>query len=167
MAKSHSSACPTRDIAGQSHKEWSISMHVSEVDIEVRYAETDQMGVVHHANYLIWFEMGRTKLVEVLGFSYAQMEAEGYISPVIDIQATYKKPFRFGETARIRTWVEDYDGIRSHYAYEVLNQQGEVCATGTTSHVVLNRDSFRPVSVKRAFPDWHKVYQLEVESSEQ
>lgn len=136
-------------------------MHVSEVDIEVRYAETDQMGVVHHANYLIWFELGRTKLVEILGFSYAQMETEGYVSPVVDVQVVYKKPLRYGETARVRTWVDNYNGIRTQYAYEVLNREGDICATGTTSHVVLKRESFRPVSMKRNFPDWHQVYEAE------
>ena len=68
-------------------------MLVSKKEIEVRYAETDQMGVVYHANYLVWMEIGRTQFISDLGFSYAQMERDGVLSPVIDIQASYKSRF--------------------------------------------------------------------------
>ena len=61
-------------------------MLISETNIEVRYAETDQMGVVYHANYLVWMEIGRTKLIEDLGFKYAEMEKDGILAPVIDAQ---------------------------------------------------------------------------------
>ncbi|MBU5860976.1 acyl-CoA thioesterase, partial [Vibrio cholerae O1] len=75
-------------------------------------AETDQMGVVYHANYLVWMEVGRTKLIEDLGFRYADMEKDGILSPVIDIQISYKKPARYGETVTVKTWVDAYDGLR-------------------------------------------------------
>lgn len=65
-------------------------MYVSKKEIEVRYAETDQMGIVYHANYLIWMEVGRTALIKELGFSYAQLEADGALAPVIDLQVQYK-----------------------------------------------------------------------------
>lgn len=65
-------------------------MFIAENEIEVRYAETDQMGVVYHANYFIWMELGRTKLINDLGFYYADMESDGILSPVMDIQASYK-----------------------------------------------------------------------------
>lgn len=65
-------------------------MIISSREIEVRYAETDQMGVVYHANYLVWMELGRTQLIKELGFNYAEMEKDGIISPVLDIQASYK-----------------------------------------------------------------------------
>lgn len=65
-------------------------MLVSTKEIEVRYAETDQMGVVYHANYIIWMELGRTQFVKDLGFNYAALEEQGVLSPVLDIQASYK-----------------------------------------------------------------------------
>lgn len=133
-------------------------MHISEKEIEVRYAETDQMGVVYHANYLVWMELGRTQLIKDLGFNYADMEKDGIISPVIDIQASYKKPLRYGDTATIKTWVEEYDGFRSMYKYEVYNNDGELSLTGSSRHVCVKRENFRPISLKRNFPDWHEAY---------
>ena len=65
-------------------------MFISEKEIEIRYAETDQMGVVYHANYLVWMEIGRTSLIEDLGYTYAGLEQEGYLSPVIDLSIQYK-----------------------------------------------------------------------------
>lgn len=134
-------------------------MHISEKKIEVRYAETDQMGVVYHANYIIWMELGRTKLVSDLGFKYADMEADGIISPVIDVQASYKKPVLYGETAIIKTWIESYDGLRITYGYEILTEAGELSVTGRSVHVCVKKDSFRPISVKRLYPDWHEAYE--------
>jgi acyl-CoA thioester hydrolase len=133
-------------------------MHISSREIEVRYAETDQMGVVYHANYLIWMELGRTQLIKELGFSYAEMEKDGIISPVIDIQASYKKPLRYGETATIKTWVEEYDGFRSVYNYEIYNGEGQLALTGSSRHVLVKRENFRPISLKRTYPDWHEAY---------
>ncbi|MDQ0229934.1 acyl-CoA thioesterase [Metabacillus malikii] len=134
-------------------------MLVSKKDIEVRYAETDQMGVVYHANYLVWMEVGRTKLIQDLGFSYADMEKEGIISPVLDIKITYKKPVRYGETVTIHTWIEEYNGIKSIYGYEIFTEKGELSVQATSTHVCVKRDTFRPVKVKNLFPDWHEAYE--------
>ncbi|WP_425545215.1 acyl-CoA thioesterase [Guptibacillus hwajinpoensis] len=117
------------------------------------------MGVVYHANYLIWFELGRTALINDLGFRYADMEKEGILSPVVDIKASYKRPVRYGDQVMIRTWVETYDGIRVCYGYEVLNGEGEICVTGESVHTCVKRESFRPVSIRRKFPEWHKAYE--------
>ncbi|PLT32504.1 thioesterase family protein [Bacillus sp. V5-8f] len=134
-------------------------MLIAEKKIEVRYAETDQMGVVYHANYIIWMELGRTQLIKDLGFNYAEMEKDGIISPVLDIQATYKKPVRYGETATVRTWIESYDGLRVAYGYEIVAETGEVSVTGTSVHVCVKKDSFRPISIKRLYPEWHEAYE--------
>ncbi|WP_026695798.1 acyl-CoA thioesterase [Peribacillus kribbensis] len=134
-------------------------MLVSEKKIDVRYGETDQMGVVYHANYVIWMELGRTELISDLGFKYADMEKEGILSPVTDIQASYKKPVRYPETATVKTWIEKYDGIRVTYGYEIYTESGELALTGSSSHVCVKADSFRPVSIRRQFPDWHEAYE--------
>jgi acyl-CoA thioester hydrolase len=134
-------------------------MHISEMEIQVRYAETDQMGVVYHANYIIWFELGRTRLIEELGFKYADMENYGYLSPVVDVQASYKKPVKYGEKAFVRTWVEEYNGIRTVYHYEILNEQRELCVEGSSTHVVVKKETFKPVSLKKVFPNWHLAYE--------
>ncbi|MGZ0085569.1 acyl-CoA thioesterase [Caldibacillus thermoamylovorans] len=134
-------------------------MKVVEKQIEVRYAETDQMGVVYHANYLVWMEVGRTELIKQLGFHYAEMEKEGIISPVIDLQVSYKKPLHYGETATVRTWIDAYDGIRVTYGYEILAPDGEVAVTGKSQHVCVKRETFRPIVIRKYFPDWHEAYE--------
>ncbi|MBT2215002.1 acyl-CoA thioesterase [Virgibacillus dakarensis] len=130
--------------------------------IEVRYQETDQMGVVYHANYLVWFEIGRTKFIENLGLNYADMEKHNVVSPVIDAQISFKKPIRYGEEAIVETWLEKYDGLRSVYVYQILNGAGNVAVSGTTEHVIVKKDSFRPLSLRRAFPDWHEAYSRQI-----
>jgi len=145
-------------ILGQERK---ITVHVVETPIEVRYQETDQMSVVYHANYLIWFEIGRTKYIESLGLSYAQMEKEGIVSPVTDIHASYIKPVRYGEEAIVETWLKSYDGLRSVYAYNV-KVAGELAVTGMSEHVIVKQEGFRPVSLRKKFPDWHAAYQKQV-----
>ncbi len=134
-------------------------MLISEKEIEVRYAETDQMGVVYHANYLVWLELGRTKLIEDLGFRYADMEKEGIISPVLDINISYKYPVRYGEKAYVKTWIDYYDGLRSTYGYEIYNDKDQLVVEAKSQHVCVKKDSFRPVSVRKYFPEWHEAYE--------
>ncbi|WP_153124307.1 acyl-CoA thioesterase [Peribacillus tepidiphilus] len=134
-------------------------MYISEKEIEVRYAETDQMGVVYHANYLVWMELGRTKIVKDLGFNYTDMEKDGVISPVLNVNINYLKSVRYGENVKIKTWIEKYDGIRTTYGYEIVNEKNEICATATSDHVCVKKENFRPISIKRLYPDWHEVYE--------
>ncbi|WP_096199627.1 acyl-CoA thioesterase [Bacillus sp. FJAT-45350] len=131
------------------------------VDVEVRYAETDQMGVVHHSSYVIWCELGRTRLIKELGFSYAQMEKEGILSPVLEINLQYKKPTVYGETVKVHTWIESYDGLRVIYGYDIVNEEGKTCVTGTSTHVCVNKENFKPISIRRQLPEWHEVYEKE------
>ncbi|RXY99103.1 acyl-CoA thioesterase [Fictibacillus sp. S7] len=133
----------------------------SKTKVEVRYAETDQMGVVYHANYLVWFELGRTAYIRDLGFSYAQMEKDGILSPVTEIHAYYKKPLTYGQEAFVETWVEEYTGVKVIYGYEIRNSHGDLCITGSSTHVCVKKDSFRPVSMKKYFPEWHLAYEKE------
>lgn len=141
-------------------------MLVSMKEIEVRYAETDQMGVVYHANYLVWMELGRTQIVKDLGFNYADLEADGILSPVLDIQASYKKPLRYGEKAIVKTWIDEYDGFRTVYGYEILTEKGELAFTGISTHVCVKRETFRPISIKKRYPDWHEAYEKEKKQTE-
>ncbi|TQS74330.1 acyl-CoA thioesterase [Ornithinibacillus gellani] len=126
--------------------------------IDVRYQETDQMGVVYHANYLVWFEIGRTKFIEELGLSYAAMEEKQVVSPVVDAQLSFKKPIRYGEKAYVETWLKSYDGLRTVYGYHILNEANEAVVSGSTEHVIVKKDSFRPLSLRRSFPEWHQAY---------
>lgn len=135
---------------------------INQTDIEVRYQETDQMGVVYHANYLVWFEIGRTKLIEQLGFRYASLEEESVLSPVIDAQISYQRPAEYGDTANVSTWIQAYDGVRTTYAYEVKNQNGQQLVTGTTMHVIVDKEHFKPLRLRSVNREWHLAYKNEV-----
>lgn len=133
-------------------------MFISETTVKVRYAETDQMGIVYHANYIIWMEVGRTKLIEDVGFNYAELEQQGYLSPVLDIQVQYKTPVRYGQTATVKTWVKDHSRVRTTYGYEIVHEDGTVAVTGQSTHTVVKKDTFRPVAFSKIAPEWDAKY---------
>ncbi|HTU33476.1 MAG TPA: thioesterase family protein [Candidatus Acidoferrum sp.] len=129
-----------------------MSAH-SETTIRVRYAETDQMGVVYHGNYFTWFEVGRVELCRQLGFEYKRMEAEddSYIV-VAEASCRYKRPARFDDLLTVRTRVTETQRRTIRFGYEIFND-GELIATGETVHVICDR-SGRPKSL----PEKYKQY---------
>ncbi len=133
-------------------------MFKSTIPIQVRYAETDQMGVVYHANYLVWFELGRTAFFDELGYSYQAFEESGLVAPVVDIQASFKRPVKYGDDVLVTTWVQSYDGLRITYAYEIATAANGVCVTGWSKHVCVRKETFRPVSMRKLHPVLHQAY---------
>ena len=103
-------------------------------EVEVRYAETDQMGVVHHANYLVWFELARTRLCTLSGFHYQQIEELGYQLMVTSCRVDFRRGARYGETVEVDAWLAELSSRRLRFAYEV-NRAGDLLATGMTEHV--------------------------------
>lgn len=101
--------------------------------IEVRYAETDQMGIVHHSVYAIWFEQARTEFFRTAGASYADMEKEGFACPVLELGVQYKAPTHYGEFVDIKTTLVKEDKLRYRFKYE-LSVDGKLCTVGTTLH---------------------------------
>jgi acyl-CoA thioester hydrolase len=114
------------------------------VPIEVRYIETDQMGHVHHANYIAWFELARTRLCADCGFPYAEVERMGYLLVVTGVELRYRRPAHYGDTVAVSTWVERLASRQMRFAYEV-RRGDDLLATGATEHVWVERDSRRPV----------------------
>ncbi len=110
----------------------------SETTIRVRYAETDQMGVVYYANFFIWFEVGRVEFLRQLGFDYRRMEREdGCFIAVADAHCRYKAPARYDDVLTIRTRLKSARGPLIHFAYEVVRPaDGALLAEGETSHIV-------------------------------
>lgn len=120
---------------------------------KTQYYETDQMGVVHHSNFIRWFEEARTDLLERAGLGYDKMEERGIIVPVLAAACEYKSSVRYGETVAIIPTVEVYTGLRLTLSYRVLDARtGELRATGETRHAFLGRD-FKPSPLKRNHPD--------------
>ena len=112
------------------------------VDVEVRYAETDQMGVVHHANYLVWFELARTNLCTASGFHYAGIEELGYHLMVTAAEARYRKGARYGERLQVHCWVDRLASRGLRFSYEV-RREDELLATGATEHVWVDANTGR------------------------
>jgi len=102
-------------------------------DIRVRYAETDRMDVVYHANYLVWFETARIHMLDVIGIPYRDMEAQGLLIPVLSAQVEYKRPAKFDDRLQIHLFMREKPRARFKFEYEV--RRGDtLLATGTTTH---------------------------------
>jgi acyl-CoA thioester hydrolase len=129
----------------------------ADTTIRVRYAETDQMGVVYYANYLVWFEVGRVELCRQLGFEYKQLETEDDTFIVVaEASCRYKRPARYDDILTIRTRVAHSQRRTIRFGYEIFNQaSGELIATGETLHVVcdrLGRPKSLPEKYRKYFP---------------
>ncbi len=117
-----------------------------------QYHETDQMGVIHHANYIHWMEEARVAFMADAGFPYQEMEALGIVSPVVSLGIEYKKPFFFGEEAEIRLVIEKYSGAVLALRYEFRGGEASELRTAASSrHCFLQNG--RPVSLKRVLPE--------------
>lgn len=133
---------------------------------KVQYYETDQMGIVHHSNYIRWFEEARTDILEQLGMGYHVMEEEGVLSPVLEAHAVYKSMTRYGETVIIRVKVKSYNGVTLTIVYEVTDQKsGTVRCIGETKHCFLKWDG-KLLVLKKEKPEIHEIFQKFKESSE-
>jgi acyl-CoA thioester hydrolase len=109
--------------------------------VRVRYAETDKMGVVYYANYFVWFEVGRTDLLRASGWSYREMETEGFGLPVIEAQCAYHAPARYDDDIDVRTTGEMLSPVRVKFSYQVVRAADAVTlATGSTVHATLDRN---------------------------
>lgn len=113
------------------------------IDVEVRYAETDQMGVVHHAEYVVWFEMARTRLCAESGWHYAEIERLGTYLMVTGVEVSYRRPARYGETAQVSCSLARLGSRGLAFAYRVT-RGGDLLARGTTEHVWVDRATGRP-----------------------
>ena len=130
---------------------------------KVQYYETDQMGIVHHSNYIRWFEEARTDMMDNAGFGYSKMEEAGVMSPVLSVECEYKTMTRFGETAIIDIEIKKYNGIRMEVEYKVYDREtNEVRCVGKTTHCFLNK-SGKIVSLKRDYFDIHEKVKLMME----
>ncbi len=116
-----------------------------EARIRVRYAETDQMGVVYHANYLVWFEIGRVELMRQMGLDYKSMERdEGCMIAVVEATARYKAPARYDDQLLVRTHILAARGPIIKFGYAVVRESdGQLLCEGATTHVVVGRNMKR------------------------
>lgn len=115
-------------------------LFVAETSFAVRYAETDAMGIVHHASYLVYFEEGRSAYTRARGRSYAEMERDGYYLAVTDVYVKYRQSLRYGQFVTVRCWLSEMRSRTATFSYEILDRDsGEVCVTGQTGHICLDK----------------------------
>jgi acyl-CoA thioester hydrolase len=117
-----------------------MSGPVVETTLRVRYAETDAMGVVYHANYLVWFEVGRGEYFRAIGQDYGEWERQGYFLPVSEVQARFHAPARYGDLVTVRTWLDQVRsrGVTLGYEVRAVCSQARL-VTGVTRHVCVDR----------------------------
>jgi acyl-CoA thioester hydrolase len=134
----------TLDVYGEgieNHKGAIDDPDVVETTFRVRYAETDQMGIVHHASYVVWLEEGRSQWMRAHGNSYAQFEKEGLLLVVSELCLRYNQPARYDQRVTIRCWVESVRSRQIQFNYEVIDTETEVVfVDGYTQHTCLDRE---------------------------
>ncbi|MFI3285462.1 MAG: thioesterase family protein [Rikenellaceae bacterium] len=114
------------------------------------YVETDQMGIIHHSNYIRYFEAARCDFMRSLGLSYAEVEARGIMMPILDVASHYVSPLYFDEDITIKVSLYEEPKVRIEFHYEVINSKGQVANYGTTTLGFMHSDTRRPTRV----PEW-------------
>ncbi|OIQ16325.1 thioesterase family protein [Lacinutrix sp. MedPE-SW] len=128
-------------------------MKTDKIDIRVRYAETDQMGVVHHGNYALYLEIARIEWLRKLGISYRKMEDDGIGLPVASLSVKYKKPIRYDDVITVKTTLKKAPSVKVEFEYEILNDFGEILSTASVDLVFVNLKTNRPTKPPQYFLD--------------
>lgn len=120
-------------------------MKFDEIQIRVRYGETDQMGVVYHGNYALYLEMGRIEWLRKLGVSYKKMEESGIMLPVISLNINYKKSAGYDDVIHVKTQLRKTPSVKIEFDYEITNAEGEILTTASTTLAFIDMKTKRPV----------------------
>ncbi len=124
-------------------------------NFRVRYYETDAMGIVHHSNYIRWFEEARTEYLRAVDLPYKSLEDSGVAILVTGVRCQYKRPCQYDDQVKIQTWIQAYNGVRMTLGYRIWVDDALV-SSGETDHAFLKGS--RPVSIARAMPKAHEVF---------
>jgi acyl-CoA thioester hydrolase len=129
----------TEDVHHSSFILAELSMLQGEISIRVRYAETDRMGLLHHANYLVYFEQGRTELLRSCGLTYKELEDQGFLLVLTKIEVRYRSPARYDDLLTLKTRVVRTTAVRIDHAYEVF-RESTLLAEGSSTLACVDRD---------------------------
>lgn len=119
-------------------------LYCHEIQLRVRYAETDQMGIVYYGNYAQYFEVGRVEWLRKFGISYKSMEEEGLMLPVVSLSVKYKKPARYDDLIKVKTQLVKLPSASIEFDYEITNELGEILTLGNTVLVFMDVNKNRP-----------------------
>ena len=133
---------------------------------QAQYYETDQMGIIHHSNYIRWMEEARIAYMDEMGFPYQAVEEAGIISPVLSVQCEYRSMTHFGDRIRIEVSLRSFKGVKYEIVYVMRDEKtGEVRAEGVSKHCYLKKDG-KPVSIKKALPALYEKMMQALEADE-
>lgn len=137
-------------------------MYKSTTKLKVRYAETDQMGIVHHSNYYVYFEAAREDFIVGAGISYKEMEDQGIMMPLIETQCKYLEGAKYADSIIIETSTEELTPIKVTLKYDVIREcDGKLLAKGKTVQAFVDKNNFKIINLKRKYPDiWSKLEKL-------
>ena len=128
-------------------------MKFDEIQIRVRYGETDQMGVVYHGNYALYLEMGRIEWLRKFGISYKDMEDDGVMLPVVSLSLNYKKSAGYDDVINVKTQLKNMPSAKIEFEYEITNENGEILTTATTVLVFIDAQTKRPIRAPKYIID--------------
>ncbi len=125
--------------------------------LTVRYAETDQMGIVHHSNYAVWFEIGRTDFLKSVGVSNTNIEAKGVLLPLYEMNCKFKTPAKYEDDILVITTLKSISYFRISFSYQLINALNNVTiATGETMHAWTDK-KLKPINAQKAIPDIYSI----------
>lgn len=137
---------------------------VSEIKVEVRYAETDKMGITHHSVYPIWYEAARTELIKKIGITYSEMERKGIMLPLAELNCKYIIPSTYEDKLTIKVWVSKITPARIVFNYETYKEGiSKAIATGETIHAWVDSKTLKPMNFKKNFPEYYEKIEKLVE----
>ena len=125
---------------------------------KINYYETDKMRIVHHSNYIRFFEEARCDLLEACGLPYSLMEEKGIMSPVLGVSCQYKQHVTFGDIIEVRAYIKDFTGVKFTVAYEIYNKQsGVLCVIGESNHCFTD-SNLKPLNIKKHHNDVYEKF---------
>ena len=131
-------------------------MHIFER--KINYYETDKMGIVHHSNYIRFFEEARCDLLEHCGLPYDVMEKKGIMSPVLGVSCKYKQHVTYGDTIKIQAFIKEFTGVKFTVAYEIYNKNsGVLCVVGESNHCFTD-SNLKPLNIKKHHNDVYEKF---------
>ncbi len=137
---------------------------VSKSKVTVRYAETDQMGIVHHSVYPIWFELARTDLAKQAGLAYSKMEKMGVMTPLVELNCKYKKPAYYEDELIVTATLSKLSSVKIEFYYEVFHEgEDKPICTGSTVHALVSSKNFHIVNAKKDFPEIYSIMEKMME----
>lgn len=134
-------------------------------EITVRYQETDQMGIVHHSVYPIWYEVARTDFCKKMGMAYTTMENLGIMTPIYEVHSQFKAPACYDDVLQVEVSLIRLTPFRMEFTYQIT-KGNKLIHTGETVHVFVDSHSFKPLHLKKKFPQIYQLLETAVEKGE-